>query len=310
MDKKRVVFMGTPNFAAEILKHLSTFPIELVAVVTQADKKVGRKQILTPTPVKMVAQELGFPVFQPNKIKDILDELKALDIDFIITCAYGQFLPESILKSAKIDALNIHASLLPKYRGGAPIHWAIIKGEQETGISLMRMIKAMDAGEVFAQTQVNITLDDTTATLHDKLIESAKLCCDQYLMQVIEGQLIAKPQDESHVTFGYNVSSEDEYVSFDREAMQVHNHIRGLISWPVGYALLQDKRVKLYGSLLTHQKSTQPSGTLIKIDELGLHVATQTDNICITHMQVEGRKMYKVSDDKSYLTTFINQQFK
>jgi methionyl-tRNA formyltransferase len=310
MNKKRVVFMGTPIFAAEILKHLSTFPIEIVGVVTQADKKVGRKQILTPTPVKVVAQELGFPVFQPHKIKEILDDLQALKIDFIITCAYGQFLPESILKCAKIDALNIHASLLPKYRGGAPIHWAIINGEQETGISLMRMIKAMDAGEVFAQTKVEITLDDTTSTLHDKLIDSAQACCDEYLMDVLEGKIIAITQDETQVSFGYNVSSEDEHVSFNKEALQVHNHIRGLISWPVGYALLQDKRVKLFGSTLTQQKSVQPSGTIIKIDDLGLHVATQTDNICLTHVQVEGRKMYKVSDDKSYLTTFINQQFK
>ncbi|MBS3972598.1 MAG: methionyl-tRNA formyltransferase [Erysipelotrichia bacterium] len=310
MMKKRVVFMGTPIFAAKILKHLSHFPIDIVAVVTQADKKVGRKQILTPTPVKVVAQELGLPIFQPIKVKEILEDLQHLHIDYIITCAYGQFLPESILKCAKEDALNIHASLLPKYRGGAPIHWAIINGEKESGISLMRMIKAMDAGEVFAQTKVDILIDDTTEILHDKLIESAKLCLDEYLMKVIHHEITAHPQDESHVTFGYNVLPEDEHVSFDQDALHVHNHIRGLISWPIGYALLNDKRVKLYGSKLLHQKSDQPSGTILKIDDCGLHVATQTDNICITHVQVEGRKMYKVSDDKPYLSTFINQQFK
>jgi methionyl-tRNA formyltransferase len=172
------------------------------------------------------------------------------------------------------------------------------------------MIKAMDAGEVFAQTYVAILDDDTTESLHDKLIESAKHCLDEYLMKVFNKELVAIPQDETKVTFGYNILAEDEHVSFDKEAKQVHDHIRGLISWPIGYALINDKRVKLYGSKLLNQKSNQPSGTILKIDDCGLHVATQTDNICLTHVQVEGRKMYKVSDDKSYLSTFINQQFK
>lgn len=310
MRQKRVIFMGTPIFAAKILEHLLSFPIDVVGVVTQMDKKVGRKQVLTPTPVKVVALNAGLHVFQPAKVKEVLPQLLELNADYIITCAYGQFLPESVLKAARIDALNLHASLLPKYRGGAPIHWAIIQGEQETGVSLMRMIKAMDAGEVFAQTKVDITLDDTTSTLHDKLIECAKTCCDYYLMDVLEGKIKPVPQDESRVSFGYNILAEDEHINFNQDAMSVYNHIRGLISWPVGYALVHQQRVKFYGCHLTHETSTQPAGTIEKIDTRGLHVATQTDTICITHIQVEGRKMYAVADDKPFLHGLIGQCFK
>ena len=266
--------MGTPIFAAQILEHLLTFPIELVGVVSQMDKKVGRKQVLTPTPVKEVALKHELTLFQPFKIKEIEKQLKDLNIDVIITCAYGQFLPSSILTCAKEETLNIHASLLPKYRGGAPIHWAVIKGEKETGVSLMRMIKAMDAGEVFAQCKVNIEDNDTTSVVHDKLIACAKTCCDLHLMDILEGRLQGVKQDESLVTFGYNISSEDEHIQFNQSCEEVHNHIRGLIGWPVGYALLQGKRVKFYGSMTTLTSSNQKPGTITQIDQNGLHVCT------------------------------------
>jgi len=309
MNKKRVVFMGTPIFAAQILEHLLTFPIELVGVVSQMDKKVGRKQVLTPTPVKGVALKHELTLFQPFKIKEIEKQLKDLNIDVIITCAYGQFLPSSILTCAKEETLNIHASLLPKYRGGAPIHWAVIKGEKETGVSLMRMIKAMDAGEVFAQCKVNIEDNDTTSVVHDKLIACAKTCCDLHLMDILEGRLQGVKQDESLVTFGYNISSEDEHIQFNQSCEEVHNHIRGLIGWPVGYALLQGKRVKFYGSMTTLTSSNQKPGTITQIDQNGLHVCTHSTNICITHIQVEGRKMYPVMEDRGYLNQFLHEVF-
>lgn len=302
--------MGTPVFAAKILEHLMTFPIEIVAVVTQSDKKVGRKQVLTPTPVKVIAQQAGLLVLQPVKVKEILSHLQALDYDFIVTCAYGQFLPETILKSARIDALNIHASLLPKYRGGAPIHWAVINGESETGISLMRMVKAMDAGEVFAQTRVIITDDDTTATLHDKLIEAAKTCCDHYLLDIFEGKIEPVAQDETKVTFGYNITGDNEHINFNNSAQVVYNHIRGLLTWPVGYALIQSQRFKFYGCMLSDKESTHMPGTIEYVDKSGLYVATQTQCVCITHIQVEGRKMYAVADDVFFLQNFVNQVFK
>lgn len=309
MNKKRVVFMGTPIFAAKILEHLLTFPIELVGVVSQMDKKVGRKQILTPTPVKEVAMKHNLNLFQPVKIKEIETQLQDLNIDVIITCAYGQFLPSTILACAKEEALNIHASLLPKYRGGAPIHWAVINGEEETGVSLMRMIKAMDAGEVFAQCKVKIEEDDTTSLVHDKLIECAKACCDLHLMSILEGSLKAVEQDESLVTFGFNISSQDEHILFNQPCEKVHNHIRGLIGWPVGYARLNGTRFKFYGSKKTFITSNQKPGTIIQIDQDGLHVSTLSNNICITHIQVEGRKMYPVVDDIGYLQQFLHHGF-
>ena len=202
--------MGTPIFAAAVLEHLMSFPIDIVGVVTQSDKPVGRKQVLTQPPVKVVALKYNLNVYQPNKVKEIEEILKELNIDYIITCAYGQFLPQSILNCAKEDALNIHASLLPKYRGGAPIHWSIIKGEHETGISLMRMIKAMDAGEVFAQKSVYITLEDTASSLHDKLILCAQALCSEQLMRVLNREIVPWAQNNDEVTFGYNIQPEDE----------------------------------------------------------------------------------------------------
>lgn len=302
--------MGTPIFAAAILEHLLTFPIEMVGVVTQRDKPVGRKQILTQPPVKVVALKHQLNVYQPSKVKEIEATLKELNIDYIITCAYGQFLTQSILSCAKQDALNIHASLLPKYRGGAPIHWSIIKGESETGISLMRMIKAMDAGEVFAQKSVIITLEDTASSLHDKLILCAQELCSEQLMNVFNKTLLPWSQDDSEATFGYNIQPEDEHVSFDQPALVVHNHIRGLVSWPVGHALLDSKRFKLYGSKISDHPSTHSVGTITKVDALGMHVSTLNNDVIITHIQVEGRKMYPVSDDISYLSQFVFEQFK
>jgi len=309
MSKKRVIFMGTPVFAAKILEHLVTFPIDICAVVTQMDKPIGRKQILTPTPVKVVALQHNLTVFQPLKVKELETVLKELNVDFIITCAYGQFLPQSILACASKEALNIHASLLPKYRGGAPIHWSIIKGECETGISLMRMIKAMDAGDVFVQKAVKITMDDTTSTLHDKLIDCAKSLCDEKLMDVLDDKITPFIQDESLVTFGYNIQSEDEHVFFNKKAVEVHNHIRGLVSWPVGYALLDGKRVKLFGSKISDSLSTNPYGTITHVDASGMHVCTLDNMVILTHVQLEGRKMYAVKDDVSYLSALTLKRF-
>ena len=310
MNKKRVIFMGTPVFAAAVLEHLITFPIEVVGVVTQSDKPVGRKQILTQPPVKVVALKHNLNVYQPTKVKEIEESLKELNIDYIITCAYGQFLPQSILDCAKEDALNIHASLLPKYRGGAPIHWSIIKGEEETGISLMRMIKAMDAGEVFAQKSVKITLEDTASSLHDKLIVCAQELCSEQLINVLDHKIIPWSQKNEEATFGYNIQPEDEHITFNRSALVIHNHIRGLVTWPVGHTLLDSKRFKLFGSQLSEQQSTHNAGTITKVDTAGMHISTLTNDVIVTHIQVEGRKMYPVKDDISYLSQFVLKQFK
>ena len=310
MNKKRVIFMGTPIFAACVLEHLIKFPIEIVGVVTQRDKPVGRQQTITQPPVKVVALKHGLTVYQPIKVKEIEHTLRSLRIDLIITCAYGQFLPQSILSCAKDDALNIHASLLPKYRGGAPIHWSIIRGEHETGISVMRMIKAMDAGEVFAQKGVKISLDDTASSLHDKLIVCAQQLCDEKLMSVMDKKVVPWTQKEEEATFGYNIQPEDEHVYFNQSGLEVHNRIRGLVSWPVGYALLDSKRFKLFGSQLSQQHSSHFAGTIIKVDSTGMHVSTLTNDVIVTHIQVEGRKMFPVQNDISYLSQFVLKQFK
>ena len=203
--KKRVCFMGTPQFAVGILDALLTCEIELVAVVTQPDKKVGRKQEVTATPVKIEALKHQIPVFQPEKIGSLGDEIKALDLDLIVTCAYGQFVPERILNAPRYGAINVHASLLPKYRGGAPIHKAIINGETQSGISLMRMVKKMDAGDVLFQETCPIHIDDDVQSLHDRLMALGATMIKTYLPKLFDKEIVSHPQDETMVSFAYNI---------------------------------------------------------------------------------------------------------
>ena len=226
--KKRVCFMGTPQFAVAILDALVQSDVDVVAVVSQPDKRVGRKQILQATPVKERALSYNIPVLQPIKIKDSLEELKELNLDLIVTCAYGQFIPESILNTPRYGSVNIHASLLPKYRGGAPIHKAIINGETESGITIMRMVKKMDAGDIIFQESCPIYEDDDFGFLHDRLQDLGSSMIKKYLNELFNPDLKTIPQDESFVTFSYNITSEEEFVNFNDSMKNVVNKIRGL----------------------------------------------------------------------------------
>lgn len=293
---KRILFMGTPDFACSILKCLVENNYNVVGVVSQPDKKVGRKQILTPTPVKQLAVSYGINVLQPEQIKDIYEDIKALDIDCIITCAYGQFIPTKILELAKVRCINVHASLLPKYRGGAPIHKSIIYGETETGVSIMEMVKKMDAGAVCNVKKVEITEEETTGTLHDKLM----ICGQEALLEVLDDVLNDTatfiPQDEKQATFAWNISKEEEKIDFTKDAMNIYNHIRGLIPVPVGYAYLDNKKMKFHEVRILHESSSKESGTILGLEGEDLKVSLKDKILLLRTLQPEGKPKMKAKD--------------
>lgn len=281
--------MGTPEFAVAILDALVQSDVEVVAVVSQPDKKVGRKQILQATPVKERALSYNILVLQPEKIKDSTNELKELNLDLIVTCAYGQFIPETILNTPKYGSVNIHASLLPKHRGGAPIHKAIINGEDETGITIMRMVKKMDAGDIIFQQTCPIYEEDDFGSLHDRLQDLGSNMIKEYLSQLFTIDLQTIPQDESKVSFSYNISSEEEFVNFNDTMKNVYNKIRGLNPWPVSHSIIEHKKVKLFKAIKSDIISDGEVGTVIGLINEGLAIKVQDGVILIKELQVEGK---------------------
>lgn len=287
--KKKLVFMGTPQFSVALLEALSKLDCEVCAVVTQPDRPVGRKQILTAPPVKQKALELGYDVYQPESIKDLKDHLASLDLDLIVTCAYGQFIPQSILDLPRFGCINIHASLLPLYRGGAPIHQAVINGDSKTGISIMRMVKKMDAGDVLFQCEVPILPEDTMGTVHDRLSHCGADLLNHHFNDLFQNDLGSTPQDESKVTYAYNISPEQEFVSFDRLSSEVSCHIRGLSPWPLAYGRLDGKKVKFFYAKAEVETSNVCAGTILGLRENMLCVKTLDGCVLIPELQVEGK---------------------
>ena len=266
----KLIFMGTPDFAATVLEGLlDDANYDVLAVVTQPDRAVGRKKEIKMTPVKEVALAHNLPVYQPEKMSgsDEMAELMTLGADGIVTAAFGQFLPTKLLDSVDF-AVNVHASLLPKYRGGAPIHYAIINGDKEAGVTIMEMVKKMDAGDMIAKASTPITDEDNVGTMFEKL---AVIGCDLLLKTLpdyIAGNIKPEPQDESKATFSPNITPEEERIDWNKSAREVFNHIRGLYPWPVAHTLLDGKRFKIYEASLAEGQG-QPGQIIEKGKETG-----------------------------------------
>lgn len=292
--KKRVLFMGTPDFAVSLLQVLIDADVEIVGVVSQPDKPVGRKQVLMPTPVKKLALEHHIPVYQPLKIKELTQFIGDLNLDLIVTCAYGQFIPMAILDAPSSGSVNVHASLLPKYRGGAPIHRALINGDHESGVTLMRMVKQMDAGDMLAKVIVNITEDDDVGSLHDKLKIAGALLLSINLEALLSNKLQGIAQDETQVSFAYNISPDDEFVSFKRNVSIVYDHIRGLSPWPVGYGLIEGKKLKLIKAFKIIEDHSYPLGQFVAYEN-GLKIACVGGYVVVTQCQAEGKEKMEAS---------------
>lgn len=293
MKKTKIVFMGTPVFGKEILRCLKENDYDVVAVVCQPDKAVGRKQVMTYCPVKQYALENNIEVIQPIKIKD--DYQKVLDYqpDLIITCAYGQIIPTILLE--KVHCINVHASLLPKLRGGAPIQHAIIDGYDKTGITIMEMSKKMDSGNIISQEEISIDINDTYSTLHDKLIKIAIDLLIKTLPNIIENNYISVKQDEQQVTFGYNITKEEEHIDLNKNYKQVYDQIRGLSDNPCCYGIVDNKKVKLYQVEITDIVKNMPNGTIVfEGKEIGIIIDNRL--LLIKQLQLEGKSVMSSKD--------------
>ncbi len=289
----RIVFMGTPDFSVPILRSLIEANYDVVAVVTQPDRPVGRKKILTPPPVKVEAEKHEIDVLQPEKIREReeVENVLAYKPDLIITAAYGQILPKALLDGPPLGCINVHASLLPKYRGGAPIHQAIIDGEKETGVTIMYMVEKLDAGDIISQVKVPIEEDDHVGSLHDKLSEAGATLLIETLPRLIKGEISPVKQDEAKATFAKNITRDMEELDWSRGGTELYNQIRGLHPWPVAYTTLEGKTFKIWWAEKVPAQTQLPPGTIERIEADGFVVKTGDDiSLKITDVQPFGKK--------------------
>lgn len=292
----KIVFMGTPAFSATVLEGLLTDErYDIVAVVTQPDRAVGRKKEIRMTPVKEVALAHDLTIYQPEKLSgsEEMAQLMSLGADGIVTAAYGQFLPSKLLDSMDF-AVNVHASLLPKYRGGAPIHYAIINGDTEAGVTIMEMVKEMDAGDMVSQKALPILEQDNVGTMFEKLAVLGRDLLLETLPAYIAGEIKPVPQDASQVTFSPNISPEEERLDWNKSARDIFNQIRGMYPGPVAHTLLDGKRFKIYeGDLVEGQGQ---AGHIIEKTKKSLVVATGQGAISLKSVQPAGKPRMAIAD--------------
>ena len=295
MKDLKVVFMGTPEFAYNVLKALIN-KTKVIMVVSQPDREKDRKGNIIYSPCKELALDNDIEVFQPLKVTEDYQKILNSKPDIIITCAYGQIIPKEILDYPKYGCINVHASLLPKLRGGAPIHHAIIDGYQETGVTIMHMDTHMDSGDIISQERVviddNITLDE----LYNRLSLLGTNLLMVTLTSIIDGTSKRIKQDENEVTFGYNITKEEEHINFNDSIFNVHNKIRGLSSDPGAYTILNNKRMKVYLSEKTNIEIVGEPGTIVDITKEGIFVNTKDYVIKLLDIKLEGKKRCHIKD--------------
>ena len=294
----KIVFMGTPAFSAPILRMLVEEGYDVISVVTQPDRPVGRKKVMTPTPVKEEALRLGLPVYQPEKLKNPEELQQVLDLapDLIVTAAFGQILPTEILEAPKYGAINVHASLLPSYRGGAPIHQAIIDGQTQTGVTIMYMVDRLDAGDIISQITVPIEKEDHTGSMFDKLSVAGTHLLKETLPSIIEGTNTRIPQDEELVTFARNISREQERIDWTKSAQAIYNQVRGLHPWPVAYTTFKGENMKIWWTEEADANKTGNAGEVVSLAEDAIIVQTGHGTIAIKELQPAGKKRMAASD--------------
>ncbi|KRN97479.1 methionyl-tRNA formyltransferase [Companilactobacillus kimchiensis] len=295
----KVIFLGTPEFSATVLKGLLREGYDVIAAVTQPDKPVGRKQKLQKSPVKLIAEDENIKLFQPVKLPGSpeVEELKALQADLIITAAYGQFLPTSFLNSAKVAAINVHGSLLPKYRGGAPIQWSLLNGDKETGITIMYMVKGMDAGDIISQEKITIEKDDDNGSLFDKMALVGRELLLDTIPKILSGDIQPIQQDPDQVVFSPNISKDQEHIDFTKSAEQVSDQIRALSPDPGAWTLLDGQRTKMYQTEVVKIDSDQAVGTVSELDKKKLViVAGDGQGVSIKKIQPAGKKVMDIAN--------------
>ncbi|HCY44881.1 MAG TPA: methionyl-tRNA formyltransferase [Firmicutes bacterium] len=296
--------MGTPDFAVPILETLIQ-NTNVVLVVSQPDKKVGRKQILTKTPIHEVADKYDISVFQPEKIKNDYERILEVKPDIIITCAYGQIIPKVLLDLPRLGCINVHASLLPKLRGGAPLHHAIIDGLDKTGVTIMYMDEAMDTGDIISTISYDIKSSDTTEDIHDTLRElGAKLLIDT-LPSIVTGTNRRIKQNETEATYGYNITREEEHIDFNKRGILIDRLVRGLYSWPLANTIIGDTEYKIVAGYFIKGKGNP--GTISDISKKVLGIGCLDGTYYVTKIKPAGKK---IMDIKDFLNGIDIEEFK
>ena len=302
MKEERIVFMGTASFSLAVLKMLFEEDYNIVGVVSQPDRYVGRKKILTMPDVKIEALKHNVPVIQPQRIKADYQDILDLKPDLIITAAYGQLIPQAILDAPKLGCINVHASLLPLYRGGAPVHQCIIDGQEKTGVTIMYMVKKMDAGNIISQKETSILEEDTVGVLYDRLSDLGAELLKETLPSILAGTNQSVPQDESLVTYAPTLSREDERIDWNLSARQIYNKVRGTNPWPGSFTTYNGKTVKIWAGCVHHCENAikhhahQDNGTIVKIFKDAIGVKVNDGVYLITELQLEGKKKMLVKD--------------
>ena len=292
----KIIFMGTPDFSVPILKGLIE-NYKVRAIVTQPDKMVGRSQKIVFPPIKQVGIDNTILVLQPDKIRNEIETIKEMQPDLIVTCAYGKILPKELLEIPKLGCINVHASLLPKLRGGAPIHHAIIDGYKKTGITIMYMNEKMDEGDIISQKEIDITETETASTLHDKLSILGRDLLLETLPSIINKKNSRIKQDNDNATYGFVIKREDEKIDFAKTKREIYNQIRGLNSWPGAYCLIDGKILKIWESKKSDNMfPNKIDGEITNIYDEGFGVKVNDGEIIIKTVQPEGKTKMKASD--------------
>ncbi|OKL37184.1 methionyl-tRNA formyltransferase [Domibacillus mangrovi] len=293
----KIIFMGTPQFSVPVLNQLIEDGYDVLAVVTQPDRPVGRKKVMTPPPVKEAAITNHLPVLQPEKLSNSyeLQQMINLKPDLIVTAAYGQLLPNELLEAPKYGCINVHASLLPELRGGAPIHYSLLQGKKETGITIMYMAEKLDAGDIISQSVVPIEETDHTGILHDKLSEVGAALLSETIPAILSGTSSRTPQDESKATFAPNIRRTDEKMDWHRSGEELYNQVRGLHPWPVAYTTLDGNVMKVWKA--KKETGSSAPGEVIAIEEDSFIISTGSNTaLKIIELQPAGKKRMSARD--------------
>ena len=294
MKKNKVVFMGTPDFAVPILEKLIEM-VDVILVVTQPDREVGRKKEIKFSPIKEVALKNNINIFQPEKIRLDYEEILNVNPDMIVTCAYGQIIPEVVLNTPKYGAINVHASLLPKYRGGAPIHRSIINGDEKTGITIMYMDKGMDTGDMISKKEYDIKPTDNVGILHDKLSLIGAQLLEETLPSIFAGTNNREKQNDANATYAPVIKREDEIIDFNLSGKEILNKIRGLNPWPLANFILNDKEVKVLEAEFVPSNIDKPG--LIKIlDKNNFAISCKNGLIYLKSIKPNGKNIMNIKD--------------
>ena len=296
-DTIRTVFMGTPEFALATLEGLMTAGVNLVGVYTQPDRPKGRGKKLAASPVKQLALEYDIPVFQPLKLRDplVVEELQSLRPDLIVVSAYGQILPKAVLAIPRYHCINVHASLLPKYRGAAPINKAIVDGETETGVTTMLMDVGLDTGDMLVKRSLTIGPNETAGQLHERLALLSREALSETLRQLCAGTLVAEKQNDELSCYAPMMKKEEGLIDWKQTAINIHNQVRGLDPWPGTYTYLAGEVLKIAATTVDAALSGEP-GTILSTDESGVRVACGDGALVVGELQLPGKKRLTAAD--------------